>query len=741
VEILSYPVGLLVGLFPVIVSLGDQPAPSRLLLDGAPVCTVTRATPSCMVDLGADPRIHLLELVRRDAAGHATERVRRWVNKPGAEAEVRATGDCDEKSRVCDFTLSWAHPARLDPSTLAVSLDGVPVARGVVPRIHVPFPAPSPPQVLTVDASFEDGRRASFTQALQISYPERAEASLQAVPILFAQGTKVDELSDALSRNGWRPRAVEEGSYEVLFVVEPEALDWLPGLGQSAAQGFAAFVGVLEDAEQVQIIVADDSITAMDAFGTTPVRPAISRFGQRVTGRSFWLRRLIQAPHSVGTVRRMRTADAVALAGYALGGAPRRRMVVLIAGSEHADESSLSPQQAQAYLSESLVPLSVWRTRKEAAPGWPDGPFLRRTADFAVALSRAKADLARQRLAWLEGLSDIRRFHPPLPQGMSVAGRVDVQAAKGETPAEGDDDVSAAGEREPSGPGGSEAFVYATALASGDPGTLYAGTRAGLRASRDAGATWNRVAFRKETADVYSLAPLAGSNDLFVGSSGSLARSLGGGENWSLFPALAVFGVTADPFDPRTAFAATRQGIVKTGDGGLHWTYASSGLSKTFALSIAASPSERGVLYAATAGRGIFKSTDAGGRWRSTARELDRTLVRCVAVDPAEPATVYGGTDGGVLVSRDSGASWTFQHAGLPRSSVYALAPLGPAGVLAAGTSRGLFVSRDHGLTWRDLGEASRLPPVTSIAVSREGKELFAGTLGAGVVRVPIPPE
>lgn len=739
-EILSYPVGLLIGLFPVIVSLGDGPAPARLLLDGAPVCTVTRAAPACTVDLGADPRIHLLELVRKDAAGHVTERVRRWVNKPGAEAEVRATGDCDEKSRVCDFALSWAHPARLDPSTMAVSLDGVPVSRGVVPRIHVSFPGPSSPQVLTVDAAFEDGRRASFTQALQISYPERAEASLQAVPILVGQGTRDEELSEALRRDGWRTRAIEEGSYEVLFVVEPEALDWLPGLGQSAAQGFTAFVAVLEDAEQVQIIVADDSITAIDAFGAVPLRPAISRFDQRVTAHSAWLRRLIQAPHTVGAVRRMRTADAVGLAGYALGGAPRRRMVVLIAGSEHADESSLSPQQAQAYLSESLVPLSVWRTRKDAAPGWPDGPFLRRPGDFAAALSRVKADLARQRLVWLEGLSDIRRFRPPLPSTMSVAGLVPVPGPLRETAAARDGEASGPEEPEVSESGDAQDFVYATAFSSRDPRTLYAGTRAGLRISRDAGETWARVPFRKETADVYALAPLEGS-DVLVGSSGALARSLGGGESWSLSPALAVFGVAADPFDPLIAFAATRQGIVRTVDGGLHWTEASSGLSKTFALSIAASPTERGVLYAATAGRGIFKTTDAGGRWRSAARELDRTLVRCVAVDPAEPATVYGGTDGGVLVSRDSGATWTFHHAGLPRSSVYALAPLGPAGVLAAGTSRGLFLSRDHGLTWRAMDEASRLPPITSIAVSREGHEVFAGTLGAGVVRIPLPPE
>jgi photosystem II stability/assembly factor-like uncharacterized protein len=620
---------------------------------------------------------------------------------------------------------------------MSVTLDGIPVARTVVPRIHAAFPHSVPPQVLTVDATFEDGRRASYTQALQLSYPERAEASLQAVPISLSAGAKTDGLADALSRGGWRPRAVEEGGYEVLFVVEPDALDWLPGLGQTAAQGWG-LLHLLEDAEQVQIIVADDSITAMDAFAT-PVRPTITKTGGKMTARSYWLRSLIQAPHSVGNVRRMRTADAVALAGYALGGAPRRRIVILIAGAERFDESSLSPQQAQAYLSESLVPFAVWRTRKEAAPGWPEGALLRRPADFGVALTRVKDDLARQRVVWLEELLDVRRFRPDLPPGISVAGRVSTKSAA--SPAEPEPPTEAEIETENRETGiAAEQFVYAAALSPSDPRTIYAGTRAGLRISRDAGATWKGVPFRKDKSDVYSLATFGGS-DLLVGASGSLARSLEGGESWSYFPALAVFGVTADPLEARSAFAATRQGILKTEDGGLHWGDASSGLSRTFALSIAASPAEHGVLYAATAGRGVFKSTDGGARWRLSARELDRTLVRCVAVDAAEPATVYAGIDGGVLVSRDAGTTWAFHQAGLPRSSVYAIAPLGKPGLVAAGTSRGLFLSRDRGLTWRAADETSRLPAITSLALGPGGADLYAGTLGAGVVRISLPSE
>ena len=94
---------------------GRESEPAELLLDGRPACTISARAPACTVDLGPDPVIHSLELVRRDKAGRVTESVRRWVNKPGVEAEVRATGRCEKKAGACDFTVTWAHPAKLDP--------------------------------------------------------------------------------------------------------------------------------------------------------------------------------------------------------------------------------------------------------------------------------------------------------------------------------------------------------------------------------------------------------------------------------------------------------------------------------------------------------------------------------------------------------------------------------------------------------------------------------------------------
>ena len=271
-DILSYPVGLLIGLFPVIVDLGGRPEPAELLLDGRPACAISARAPACTVDLGPDPVLHLLELVRKDKAGRVTESVRRWVNKPGVEAEVRAAGRCEKKTRACDFTVTWAHPARLDPASLTVALDGVTVARSIASALKVPFPRGSTPQVVTADATFPDGRRATFTQLLQGSYPERAEASLQAVPITVTSDAPDEQIAASLREAGWPVRAVEQGGFELVFVVEPGAFGSSTNVGTTALRSRSAIL--LDDAEQIRVIVTNDSLTAFDALqgASTPAR-------------------------------------------------------------------------------------------------------------------------------------------------------------------------------------------------------------------------------------------------------------------------------------------------------------------------------------------------------------------------------------------------------------------------------------------------------------------------------------
>ena len=736
-DILSYPVGLLIGLFPVMVDLGGRPEPAELLLDGRSACMISARAPACTVDLGPDPVLHLLELVRKDKSGRVTESVRRWVNKPGVEAEVHASGRCEEKTSICDFTMTWAHPARLDPASLTVALDGVTVARTVAPKVRVSLPRGSTPQVVTADATFSDGRRAAFTQLLQGSYPEKAEASLQAIPIVVQPGVPEDQIAASLREAGWPVRAVEQGDFEIVFVVEPGAFGSSTNAGATAVRSQPG--APLGDAELIRVIVANDSLTAFDALqaeGLTPSRQlpgagtggptgidkwpldTVRKTRPRGGAQESWLRRLFLAPLNAPALRRLRTSDAVAVAGYDLGGSSRRRAVVLLAGSERADESTFSPEQARTYLGQTLVPLYVWRAVAESAPGWPSGLPVRLLGQD---MAQLRADLDHQRIVWLEGHVDPRQFRPKLPPGIAIAGRDE----QDHPPA-----TREITERVPDA-----SAVFAVAVDPGSPQTIYAGTRNGLRVSRDGGDHWSPLRTVGESGDIYSFAFDPGAREIFFGSSGSIGRSIAGGESWALAPTLAVFSILVHSKDPKIAFAATRGGVFRTADGGTRWIPSNAGMEKTFALSLASDPQDPGVFYAATAGSGVFKSTNTGQSWKPAGRELERTVVRSIATDTAHGESVYAGTDGGVFVSEDRGKTWQRRSSGLPRAVVYALAidPADPSRVFA-GTAAGLFESRDGAKSWNRMAGSDPDIQVTSLALDPSERKLYAGTLGHGVL-------
>ena len=111
---------------------------------------------------------------------------------------------------------------------------------------------------------------------------------------------------------------------------------------------------------------------------------------------------------SFGSARRERVEDAVAAAGYERG-SPRPRAVVLVLGAADRESiSTFSAAQAQRYLSEVLVPLTVWRIGNVVAPEWPDGRRIATREDLRAAFDALGADVARQRIAWLETARETR---------------------------------------------------------------------------------------------------------------------------------------------------------------------------------------------------------------------------------------------------------------------------------------------------------------------------------------------
>ena len=715
-EILSYPVGLVIGLFPVIVDLAGQPGPARLLLDGRPVCEVTAKAPACMVDLGPDPRIHKLDLERLDRNGKVVEAIHRWVNRPTPEGRVRAVGSCDEKKRECEFQVQWAHPARFDPQTLTVALDGKRVRGGVSEFVKVPFPRGKIPQVFTVEAVFPDGQRAEYTQVLHGINPEEARASLHPIAIEVPRGAEEKEVEAKLREAGWNIRAIDEGEVEILFVLQPKAISRFALSTIEVQRNPAVYGGTLEGLGPLWFVVADETLALL--------QPSV--VGERHLER--WLPAMMTMSYR-GSLARVRVADAVAAGAYRLGGVPRRRIMVLVLGPHDVfqeDTSAISAAQAQAYLREISVPLVVWRMNvpvqgnEKKFPkigadreGWPEGEWIRGALDFPKVIARLREIIDRQRLVWLEEAPDTATLDRSLPPGITLAG-----GANPPLPAPGE------------GPSPLQT-VYAVAPDPRDPGAIYAGTAGGLLRTCDSGETWNRVETRNP-GGVFSLTFAdADRSRLLAGGSGALFRNAPTAAGWSGLSLPTVFSFGVAPTNPSVLYAGTRGRIFKSQDGGLNWAEVSGGIS-SFATALAVSPGDSETIYAGTAGSGVFKSSDGGKTWDEAGKELQTTAVRSLAIDPSNPSVVFAGKDGGIFVSENAGKSWTASDAGLPRSIVYSVVidPARPKRVFA-GTSAGLFVSGDRGGSWRRA--ATSAVPVTSLAFAPEGDVLVVGTLGEGV--------
>ena len=721
-EILSYPVGLVIGLFPVIVDLAGQPGTARVLLDGKPVCEVTTKAPACLVDMGPDPRIRALDLERLDEKGNVVESIRRWINRPSAVGRVRAVGHCDDKKRECEFQVQWAHPAKLDPSSISVSLDGKRVSEGTRPLVRHSFPKGKPPKILTVDASFPDGRRADFTQLLQGYYPEEAQASLHPVPIELDSPNEADGLAEKLRGAGWKVRAIEEGDAEILFVLQPKAISRYAPSAIEIADNAMVYGGSLEGQGQLWFLPADESLALLQPKAV----------GERI---EHWLKGMI-AMTSRASLARVRLADAVAAAGYRLGAVPRRRIIVLVLGADFAqpDASTLSPAQAIAFLRESGVPLVVWRVavsgepkgkRTNAAPKWPEWPegdWVRGTRDFPRAIAHLREVLDRQRIVWIEDAVELDTAERSLPHGIALAGRPKTDGAAAPPPS-----VS---------PVADSRTVYSVAFDPRDPGTVYAGTARGLVHSSDGGKTWTRP----EAASPGPVFAVAFSGEekpaLFAGTGSGLVTAGSAAARPAAIELPAVMALAAVPTNASILYAGGQGRIFKTEDAGEHWSEVSAEIS-SFTLDLAVDPRDASTVYAGTAGSGVFKSRNRGKSWSPAGAELQNTAVRCVALDSNSPGALYAGTDGGVFVSANAGGSWKLAGAGLPRAVTYALAVHARTHRIFAGTAAGLFVSDTGAKSWK------RFPglqgQVTSLAFDREGESVAAGTLGQGVTVLRVP--
>ncbi|HEX7964860.1 MAG TPA: hypothetical protein VF651_03995 [Gammaproteobacteria bacterium] len=265
------------------------------------------------------------------------------------------------------------------------------------------------------------------------------------------------------------------------------------------------------------------------------------------------------------------------------------------------------------------------------------------------------------------------------------------------------------------------AGVYAFNVLMDSTGDIYLGSiGTGIFKSTDGGATW---AMKDDGLDIgigssgittRSLVEAATPGTLYMTNQSHLYKTTNGGDTWSRITSRSdgsIDIVATDPERADTVYAGTGGGhVLKSTDGGAHWTQSVSGLPADGVWSLAVDPTDSDVLYIGGFQSSLSKSTDGGKTWSLSDTGLAGSEgVWCVAVDPKDGDNVYAcAGNHGVYKSTDGGKKWA-KAGDVPdyAFSILEVDPHDPVVIYAALPGFAVYVSTDSGAHWTKLVDPS----------------------------------
>ena len=262
--------------------------------------------------------------------------------------------------------------------------------------------------------------------------------------------------------------------------------------------------------------------------------------------------------------------------------------------------------------------------------------------------------------------------------------------------------------------------IFAVAGSPKAPGVLYAGAAATIYKSTDAGKTWAALkSAPAATVNALIVDPVTPAV-VYAATTAGVFKSVDAGWTWvaSGQSGQNVLELVMSPARPSTLFSGTEASfnfdsnsgkdipvpnMFRSTDAGATWIPLANSPAGAFALTVNFSNPD--MLYEAAYTGGptadpdyqqtaIFKTSDGGNTWNKL---IDVALPSSTFALAASAGSVYAATDGGVMRSRDGGATWANTSVTAAADNV-AVDPSNPQIVYA--DANGIFVSTDGGTTW-----------------------------------------
>lgn len=318
-----------------------------------------------------------------------------------------------------------------------------------------------------------------------------------------------------------------------------------------------------------------------------------------------------------------------------------------------------------------------------------------------------------------------------------------------------------------------------------DPDIVYAGTFHLPWKTTDGGRTWTAIAQGMiDDSDVMSMVvDRMDAERIYASACSGIYRSENGGKLWTKvqgipYSARRTHVIVQHPLEPAVVYAGTTEGLWKTKDAGSRWERITPKDWVINALVIPPTDSQR--LVIGTERLGIMVSDDSGRNFRAANDGFSHRQVLALALDrdrAGRVLAVLANAPDAALATEDGGIVWSPLGPGLDTEKllrVYAapevwIAALERGGLMRyeektgewkrvgivvdaekkitrafqslvtdmafgegawyAASPEGLFVSRDAGATWKILPLGPVSLPVSSVRVSRDGRQLWIVSL------------
>jgi hypothetical protein len=407
--------GLISGAYPIEVTVSGPVAAVEFTLDGAAAGRVEHSPWVGQVNLGGDLLPHQLTARALDAQGREIASATQWLNLPRPPAEVQLLLEDDAKGAPRSARLTWQSVNGVSPASIALTLDGAPLTVDGSGRAALPPKDLSSLHVLAADLWFPPGVTAHQDLAYGGQYGSAVSTELTALPVRVHPGAALPPPPGLAGwfTSGGQPLtagAIEDGPGKVIVVRVPT--------GQEISDKLAASnrrQSYLDFRDRMQL-GPEDRVRFL-SLASSPYRqskiPAelfgLSRELTPKDGGVFWL---LSGYTYLNTPKagEQRIADAVAVAGLQAAAENDRRAVVLVLGGHEQDASRYDPAVVRRYLAAVHVPLFVWNlygTGSSAARSWMESwgrvEDISTLPKLEAAVNRLKAELASQRIVWLDG--------------------------------------------------------------------------------------------------------------------------------------------------------------------------------------------------------------------------------------------------------------------------------------------------------------------------------------------------